>query len=116
LVISARRGVGAIVRGGAKSVALGAAVLIIAAQLLALAHFHQGNPTRQFNAQNQVVADDGLCALCNLAFHAPFNPASTPSIARPYTEPRLVEVAVMRFHVSEPFSSCRTRAPPAAIV
>jgi hypothetical protein len=116
-VISGRRGIGAIVRGGAKSIALGAAALILAAQLLALAHFHQGNsPTRQFNAQAQVVADDGLCALCNLAFHAPFNSATTPSIARPHAELRLVDTASASLHVSNPFSSCQTRAPPAAIV
>jgi hypothetical protein len=104
-----------LVRGGAKSIALAGAVLIVAAQLLALAHNHQGNPTRQFNAQTQVVADDGLCALCNLAFHAPLNPAASPSIARPYAEPRLLDAAVASVHVSTPFSSCQTRAPPAAI-
>jgi hypothetical protein len=104
------------IRGGAKSIALAAAVLILAAQLLALAHNHQGNPTRQFNAHSQVVADDGLCALCNLAFHAPLNPAPTPSIARPYTELRLIDTAIASLHVSTPFSSCQTRAPPAAMV
>ena len=104
------------IRGSAKSIALVGAALILAAQFLALAHFHQGNPTRQFNAQTQVVADDGLCALCILAFHAPLNPAATPSIARPYAELRLVDAAVASFHVSDPFSSCRTRAPPAAII
>jgi hypothetical protein len=103
-----------LVRGGAKSIALAGAVLIVA-QLLALAHNHQGNPTRQFNAPTQVVADDGLCALCNLAFHAPLNPAASPSIARPYAEPRLLDAAVANVHVSTPFSSCQTRAPPAAI-
>jgi hypothetical protein len=107
---------GTLIRGGAKSIALAAAVLILAAQLLALAHFHQGNPTRQFNAQSQVVAEDGLCALCNLAFHAPLNPATTRSIARPYAELRLVDSAVTSLRVSNPFSSCRTRAPPAAMV
>jgi hypothetical protein len=105
-----------LIRGGAKSIALAAAALIFAAQLLAVAHFHQGNPIRQFIAHTQVVADDSLCALCNLAFHAPLNPAATPSIAHPYAELRLVEAAVATLHVSEPFSSCRTRAPPAASV
>ena len=69
-------------RSGAKSIALFGAVLILAAQFLALTHFHQGNPTRQLNAQTQVVADDGLCALCILAFHAPLNPAATPALER----------------------------------
>jgi hypothetical protein len=105
-----------LIRRGAKSVALVAATLILAAQFLAVAHFHQGNPTRQFNAQTQVVSDDGLCALCLLAFHAPLNPAAAPSVARPFDETRLVDATVDSLHISIPFSSYRTRAPPAAIV
>ncbi len=104
------------IRGGAKSIALLCSVMILAAQLLALGHYHQVNPTRQFNAQSQVVADDGLCALCILAFHAPVNPATVPSIERPYAEFRQVDVAIASLPVSVTFSSCRTRAPPAAIV
>jgi hypothetical protein len=105
-----------LIRSGAKSIALLGAALILAAQFLALAHFHQGNPTRQFNAQTQVGAEDGLCALCILAFHAPLNPAATPSIEHPHTEIRLVDAAVAGLHVSDPFYSCQTRAPPAAII
>jgi hypothetical protein len=103
------------IRGGARSIALAGAALILAAQFLALTHFHQRNPIRQFNAQTQLVADDGLCALCNLALHAPLSPAATPSIARPYVEIRLADAPVASLHVSNPFSSCRTRAPPAAV-
>jgi hypothetical protein len=110
------KGIERLIRRRAKSIALVGAVLILAAQFLALAHFHQGNPTRQFNAQTQVVADDGLCALCILAFHAPLNPAATPSIEHPYAELRLVDAPIASLHVSAPFSSCRTRAPPAAMV
>jgi hypothetical protein len=115
-MISRRRETGGVVRRGAKSIALLGALLILTAQFLALAHFHQGNPTRQINAQNQIVADDGLCALCILAFHAPVSPAATPAIARPLAEVRLVEIAVARLHLSASYSSCQTRAPPAASV
>ncbi len=104
------------IRRGAKSIALVAATVVLAAQFLALAHFHQRNPSRQFNAQTQVVADDGLCALCLLAFHAPLNPAATPSIAHPFDETRLVDSTVTALYVLLPLSSYRTRAPPAAIV
>jgi hypothetical protein len=104
------------IRCGAKSIALFGAVLILAAQFVAVAHFHQRNITRQFNAPTQVVADDGLCALCDLVFHAPFNPAAKPTIARPYTAIRNVVVAVANLHVSASFSSCQTRAPPVATV
>lgn len=115
-MISGRRGIGSVIGRSAKSIALFGAVLILAAQFLALAHFHQSNPTRQLNARRQIVADDGLCALCIIAFHAPLNPAATPAIERPYAEIRLVDAAIARIHVSGPFSSCHTRAPPAAMV
>jgi hypothetical protein len=115
-MISRRRESGKLVRWGAKSIALFGAALILTAQILALAHFHQRNPTRQFNAQNQVVADDGLCALCILAFHAPVNPAATPTIARPHAEVRLVDLANARLNVFTASSSCQTRAPPGASV
>jgi len=115
-MISGRSGIGRWFRGGAKSIALLGGILILGAQLLALAHVHQGTPTQQINAQPQVVADDGLCALCLLAFHAPLNPAATPSIAYPYAEVRLVDTVVAGLRVSGPFSSCQTRAPPAPVV
>jgi hypothetical protein len=114
-MISRRRGIGRSIRGGAKSIALFGAVLILAAQFLALTHFHRTNPTRQFNAQTQVVADDALCALCILAFHAPLNPAAAPAPARPHVEVRNVDAAVASVHVSASFSSCQTRAPPAIV-
>jgi len=113
---SGRSGIGALIRGYAKPIARVVGILILGAQLIALGHSHQGNLTRQFNAQPQVVADDGLCALCLLAFHTPLNPAATPAIARPYAEIRLVDASVTSLYVSIPFSSCRTRAPPGVIV
>lgn len=104
------------IRGGAKSIALFGAVLILAAQFLALTHFHQGNPTRQLNAQTQVVADDGLCALCILAFHAPLNPAAMPALERPHADVRLVDAALARPRSADSHALCQTRAPPPAIV
>lgn len=103
------------IRRSAKSIALVAVTVILAAQFLALAHFHQGNPARQFNAQTRILADDGLCALCLLAFHAPLNPSAAPFISRPFHESQLLDAAVTGLDVSLPFSSCRTRAPPVAI-
>jgi hypothetical protein len=114
-MISRRRAVAASIRSSAKSIALFAAAVIVAAQFLALAHIHQRNPTRLLNAQSQVVADDRLCALCLLAFHAPINPAVAPAVERPYAEIRLVNAAIARLHLSASYSSCRTRAPPAAL-
>jgi hypothetical protein len=106
---------GAAIRSGVRTIALTAAALILGAQLVALTHFHQGNPARRFNAQAQVVADDGLCALCMLVFHAPFNPAAAPPLRHPQAEARFAEPTVADFHGSDSFSSCQTRAPPAAL-
>ncbi|HJU28258.1 MAG TPA: hypothetical protein VJ718_03760, partial [Candidatus Binataceae bacterium] len=53
------------------------------AQLLAIAHFHRDDPRRRIGARPMVVADDGLCPLCLLVFHAPFNPAALPTVERP---------------------------------
>jgi hypothetical protein len=104
------------IRSGAKSIALFGAVLILAAQFLALTHFHRGNPTRQLSAQTVVAADDGLCALCILAFHAPLNPAATPALERPLVDVRLVDAAVVRPRTSDSHALCQTRAPPPALV
>jgi len=103
-------------RSGAKSIALFGAILILAAQFLALTHFHQGNPTRQLNAQTQVVADDGLCALCILAFHAPLNPATMPALVRPHLAIRLSYAALARPRTADSHALSLTRAPPAPIV
>jgi hypothetical protein len=105
-----------LIRSYAKPITRVVSILILGAQLIALGHSHQANLTGQFNAQPQVVADDGLCALCLLAFHTPLNPAVTPLIVRPYAEIRLVDPSVTSLHVSIPLSSCRTRAPPGVIV
>lgn len=115
-VVFGKKAIGRMNRVHAKSLALIGAILILGAQLFAVAHFHQRNITRQFNTPTQVVADDGLCALCDLVFHAPFNRAAKPTIARPYTAIRDVIVAVANLHVSASFSSCQTRAPPVATV
>ena len=115
-MISVQKRIGTSTRRRGKPLVLFAGILIIIAQLFALGHFHQRNSTRQFNAQNQVVADDTLCALCGLAFHAPVNPAATPAIACPYAEVRLVEITIAWLHLSSSYSSCQTRAPPAASV
>jgi hypothetical protein len=104
------------IRSGAKSIALFGAVLILAAQFLALTHFHQGNPTRQLNAQTQVVADDGFCALCILAFHAPLNPAAMPALERPHLAIRLSYAALARPRSADSHALSQTRAPPLAIV
>ena len=102
------------IRRSARSIALFGAVLVLAAQFLSLSHFHQGNSTRQFNPQRLVAAEDGLCALCILAFHTPLNPAPVLAIEHPDVEIQRTDIAIARLHVADSFSSYRTRAPPLA--
>jgi hypothetical protein len=109
-------GTGKNANGWRKPVAAFAAALILVAQLLAVSHYHQTDPVRRFNAQAQVLADDGLCPLCTLAFHLPLNPAAAPAIERPQLDICAAETTVPRYHVLRPYSLSRTRAPPSPAV
>lgn len=99
-----------------KPVAAFAVVLVFAAQLLAVSHYHQTDPVRRFGARAQVLTDDGLCALCTLAFHLPLNPAATPTIERPQVDAHPAETPVSRTLGSRPHSLSQTRAPPVASI
>jgi hypothetical protein len=98
-------------RGVVKSVALIAAAFVLAAQLVAVAHYHQGR-FEPSAAQAAVVPDNGLCALCILAFHSPLNPAAEPAISQPQGEIHVAESAAPNSYVSHPLPSWLTRAPP----
>ena len=102
--------------GRRKLVAISAAALIFVAQLLAVSHYHQTDRARRFNSQSQILADDGLCALCTLAFHLPLNPAATPTIERPQVDAKPAETPVSRPLISRPHSPSQTRAPPSIVV
>jgi hypothetical protein len=103
-------------RGARKSLSAFAAALVLASQLLAVSHYHQSDPVRRFNAQAQILADEGLCALCTLAFHLPLNPAIGPSLDRPQIDTRPIEQPVTHVIGLRPYSLSQTRAPPAATV
>jgi len=100
------------IRAHAKSLALIAAILIFGAQLIAVAHFHQRNITRQFRAPTQVVADDGLCALCILALHVPFNPAAAPVVVVPHSAAQPIAARAVRAAITRVLTSSQSRAPP----
>jgi hypothetical protein len=99
------------VRGVLKSVALIVAAFVFAAQLVAVAHYHQGR-FEPSAAQAVVVPDGGLCALCILAFHLPLNPAAQPAISQPQGEIHAAESAALNTYVSHPLPPRLTRAPP----
>jgi hypothetical protein len=111
------------IRSGAKTaaaratfgkMAFAAAVFFLAAQSLALAHYHQADPTQRFNTQAELVADSSLCALCLFALHLPLNPPILPSVARPHIGARSADTALAPVAVAYPYSRPSTRAPPSA--
>ena len=95
-----------------KIVATIAAVLLLAAQLLALAHFHRSDGSRSFVPQTQLIADSDLCGLCNLALHAPLGMVAAPTIDRPRSAILLAPTIPVAFFKSRPFTFFLTRAPP----
>ena len=87
-----------------------AVLLILGAQLLALAHSHsRPGPELSSQAQSSV---DSICGLCVLEFLAPLHLATTVAVEQPrfvVTEPR--PAAVHRFAAGS-HSFFLTRAPP----
>jgi len=97
-----------------RSIAIFVATLMLAAQVVAVAHFHRVPSRDSFNAVAQAGADSGVCPLCVLAFHASANPPSTPSIATPsvaHLSPLVAAAGILPRIV---FASALTRAPPLA--
>ncbi|HUY18436.1 MAG TPA: hypothetical protein VMV15_04340 [Candidatus Binataceae bacterium] len=95
--------------------ALAIAALLLSAQFLALAHVHPFAFDKGFHANAQVVANDGLCALCLLHFNCPASASPPIVVARP----PLVEALPIATASSPLRSSVKTclfgRAPPAAL-
>jgi hypothetical protein len=100
-------------RSRKRAIAILIAAAVFVAQLLALSHVHQ-QPTRvkQLSESITLSANDGLCALCLLHFHAQTVTDSPLSFFRPFL-PVFVGPAGERLHYSVPLgSSIFGRAPP----
>jgi len=89
-----------------------AALLIVVAQLLALAHSHPTPGSPRFEPQAQTVAADDICGLCLLVFHAPLSLASTPALDQPRVETVAAFSAESYTFASGSHSFFLTRAPP----
>ncbi|HVN64592.1 MAG TPA: hypothetical protein VMT58_08130 [Candidatus Binataceae bacterium] len=89
-----------------RAISVAGAALILAAQLVSAVHFHQAAATSQFNL------DEGICPICELAFHSPGSISAAPAIMR---GPVPVEIAAIRqlpaVHAAV-FAPERGRAPP----
>ena len=109
------RGIRARAVGGVfKRATIFAAAVILGAQLLALAHYHQTNPASQITAQAGVATDNGLCGLCIVAFHLPLNPAVSIAVERPRIDGLKAEALALRANIQRPHFLTPTRAPPAS--
>jgi hypothetical protein len=107
-------GTTAAARGTLKKVALTVAAVTFAAQLLALAHCHQAQPTERISTPAGVVADNGLCARCIVAFHLPLNPGALPAIEQPQVYKRSGNLPLPRLIYSRVDAAFSIRAPPHA--
>ena len=95
-----------------RAIATMGAVLVLFAQLVGAVHFHQGVVSHDRIVNAELSADQGLCPVCQLAFHSPGSVAAAPSISR---GPAIVD-AIVRAHpvaIESPvFGAERGRAPP----
>ena len=96
----------------ARAIATMGAVLVLFAQLIGAVHFHQGVVSHDGIVNAELSADQGLCPVCQLAFHSPGSVAAAPTVSR---GPAFTDASV-RAHSAEIetpiFSAERGRAPP----
>jgi hypothetical protein len=102
--------------GGFKTATVLAAAVILGAQLLALAHYHQTNPISRITAQAGAAADNGLCGLCIVAFHLPLNPAASIAVQRPHLDGQKAATLTLRAFARRAHVLASTRAPPFSAV
>src|ERR1700688_880732 len=98
--------------GFARSIATMCAVLVLFAQLIGAVHFHQSVVSHDGIVNAELSADQGLCPVCQLAFHSPGSVAAAPTVSRGLA----IVNAIVRAHPVEKespvFSAERGRAPP----
>ncbi len=111
MISSSRDRLGAF--GISRPLAVLGAVLIVAGQLAAAVHSHETIATERSSACAELSADNGLCALCLLAFHSTPKPSAAPSITRPDVGFNSAVRAAEGFVESPVCASTQTRAPPA---
>jgi hypothetical protein len=87
-----------------------AALLIVGAQLLALAHSHT-RPGPELNSPAQASVDS-ICGLCVLEFLAPLHLATTIAVERPRLVAMEPRPAAVQHFASGSHSFFLTRAPP----
>jgi hypothetical protein len=96
-----------------RALALSSVVALLLGQLAASVHTHTASASDRVNAAAELSADNGLCALCLLAFHSTPEPSAAPALHRPDIRPEPVGETVAGFVESPAFARAMTRAPPA---
>ncbi len=101
-------------RATGKGFAAIAILFLIAAQFLAVAHFHRSYSDPSFNQHKAVAAAD-VCGLCDLGLHAPMTPAAPLAINHPLHKGISVQLPGSRFTPPGGHIHFLTRAPPSAV-
>jgi hypothetical protein len=98
-----------------RRIAVAGAALILFVQLLGAIHWHPANFDNAASASAALSVDNGLCAVCLLAFHSSLNPATVPTLAHPLRELAMAPVAgCAGFSAFDPASHL-SRAPPVSL-
>src|SRR5512143_217928 len=93
---------------------LGAA-LILLAQLVGAAHYHEGVAARRPAVASQAIADQSSCPVCQLAFHSPASFASVSAVSNSLALEETI-VLTESFALASPvLRPQRSRAPPVSL-
>lgn len=103
-------------RLAARSLAMLGATLVLFAQIIGAIHFHEATAPRDGIAAAHSVVDQGLCPVCQLAFHSPGSIAAAPSFARGTASSEAIVLFESSALESPVFSTARVRAPPTPAV
>src|SRR5258708_33476123 len=101
--------------GLARTLATIGATLILFAQLIGAVHFHEGVISHDGIVTAELSADQGLCPICQLAFHSPGSLAAAPTVAR---GPAISDAVVLAepADIESPVTGPeRGRAPPVTL-
>jgi hypothetical protein len=95
-----------------RRIAIVGAVLILAAQFVGVIHWHRAAPSDQITAHSELALDNGLCALCLLAFHSNFSPSTGPVVYHGAVATRQTVCLLRDVVLSSRSASTPSRAPP----
>ncbi len=99
----------------ARTLATIGATLVLFAQLIGAVHFHEGVISHDGLVTAELSANQGLCPICQLAFHSPGSLGAAPTAAR---GPAIADAVVLAepADIESPVTGPeRGRAPPVTL-